>query len=436
MTTSRLSTRRAALACFVAAALVLAACGGGGGDGGDEEADVSVDTTVAPTATTAPDLEPLFDDDMGDDANGWGESETDQFSAAFTAEGYEVSVDGTPSFFGYADDGPVDVADSTTTVGLAGPTDGGAQAGVSCRVSRTGPNAFYTLTVDPGSGAFTIARWSQAAPDEPVVLEEGIDEGLATSGPVEVAGTCLGQGDGGPVTLTLTVGGVEVASATDDDGLGAGFSGIAVNLDGTAAGGATFTSVDIAGEAGDGSLELEDDFSDPDSGFPELSGPSGTAGYVDGAYAFEMTGIVDAGVPVKAPIPDVGTITATLDGDLTDAFGGLCLQGDEGTYEFALSSDGYASIGLYPVDGEFVLLDEVTGAFAGEGPWRLSAGWNTNGDSSNLDVFVDDERLVSVNDDAVTGFSGLSFCGTVSQDAAAGVTSSYTYDDLVVVGEA
>lgn len=426
------SFRRPVAAVGLVALVGLAACGGGGGD--EDAASTAPADTSAPTTTAVPALATIFEDDFTADASGWGEGSTDAFTTSFTDAGYRVGITDTASFFGYADDGPLGVGDSATTVTVV-EAQGGARPGVTCRLNRTGPTAYYTLTASPVSGDYAISRWSAEAPSDPEVLTEGTDPGLVGDA-LELTGACRGAGDGEPVDLTLLVGGAEVATVTDRDGLPAGITGIAVDRGSDPEGSATFGGIRVEGDEGDGGLSFEDDFSDPGSGFLVAQGGGGTVAYDDGVLGVEAQSALDVPVPIRPPFPSVGTATVSVDGDLTAGYAGLCLGGDDGQYEFALSADGYASIGRYPADGsDFVLLDEVTGAFPATGPWRLSAGWNTDGSSTNLDLFVDDQRLVSVNDDAVTAFRGLSLCGTVAQSSAADATISYTYDDLVLVGD-
>jgi hypothetical protein len=426
------------------ALLVLAGCGGGD-DGGSEDTGSSTDDTEAPeeTLTSAgEELDELFQDDLEDDENGWGEGEDEISATEFTDDGYEVAYEADEgAYWAYADGGPVDVEDSSTTVEVAeGAGEADRWFGTTCRLSRTGPVAYYTLLVNGATGGWAIARWT-SDDDEPEILEDGEDdavEGAGEDDSVEVTGTCLGEGDGEEVELAVAVDGTEVGTATDEDGLGAGFSGVAVApLDGDDGGEpVTFTDIEIRGDEGDGDLELEDDFSDEDSGLVPFEEAGNTVGYDDGVFAFDLTGAAFVPVPIRTPFPEEGTASAQIEGDLSNGFAGFCLAGEDGEYEFAISVDGYASLGFYPAGSdEFVLLDEATEAYESTGSHRVTAGWSTNGETTNLDIRVDDEVVTSVgNDDSLASFTQLSLCGTVaSEDEAAAM--SYTYDDLVVAGE-
>lgn len=419
---------------LAAVALLAAACGGGGDADGDDEAP-----TTTEAAAALPELDAVFEDDLVDDTNGWGESDQDGLRAGFTADGYEVTVAGTANWSGYADAGPLSMEDVSTTVTVADP-DGPSPRwfGVMCRGQRTGPTDYYTLLVDNDSGDWTIRRYSSRNPDEPTVLAEGEADALEGAGvdeEVELTGTCLGDGAGDEVELVLTVDGTEIGRATDEDGLPAGTTGLSVGPadDADEAAPISFTGIEVAGDEGDADLEFADDFSDPASGWLEVDEQGTTAGYGDGTYDVETTAAFGAGIPVRPPLPTAGTAAITLTGDLTDGFAGWCLTGEGGQYELALSAEGYASLGHYADDGTFSLIDEVTGAWSGDAP-RVTAGWNTDGSSTRLDLYVDEQQLLTTVDDRVTTLTDIGLCGTVSSDAPGG-SLSLSFDDLAFVGE-
>lgn len=127
----------------------------------------------------------------------------------------------------------------------------------------------------------------------------------------------------------------------------------------------------------------------------------------------------------------------TIDGDVSVGYAGLCLSGSEGEYEFAISADGYASLGFYPADGgDFQVIDEAFEAYPSTGEHRVSVGWATNGETTNLEIYVDDEIIASASSDpSVTQFTTLKLCATVSQEQGEPARLAYTNRDLVVVGE-
>lgn len=433
---------RRTAALLAVLAIGLAACSGGD-DGGDEAADEPTEAGSGPTLTEeASELDPLFEDDLQDDGNGWGEIEDEAFVTAFGPDGYEVSIVGErPGFWAFADAGPHAVEDSSTTIEVA---EGSGAAdrwyGTTCRLSRAGPLGYYTLTVNGDAGAWRIDRWTQDDL-EPDTLADGEDpalEGLAEDGAVEVSGTCVGDGDGDNVDLALAVDGEEIGTASDEDGLAAGISGLAVlALDADEADEpVVFGGIEIRGDETDAGVELTDDFSDPDSGFEEAEAPGYAISYEDGGLRFDIEESVFANVPLRG-IPDAGTATVTIDGDVSVGYAGLCLSGSEGEYEFAISADGYASLGFYPADGgDFQVIDEAFEAYPSTGEHRVSVGWATNGETTNLEIYVDDEIIASASSDpSVTQFTTLKLCATVSQEQGEPARLAYTNRDLVVVGE-
>lgn len=418
-------------------ALLLAACGAG--DDAAEDSGGSETTAEEATVSDRGDeLDVVFQDDLEDDENGWGEIQNDEFSISFTDDGFSVGLIGdSPGYYAYADAGPLAVEDSSTTVEvqeIQGVTN--RDFGVICRLSRTGPVAYYSLTVNSETGAYSIARWREDTPD---ILEEGEDdaiEGIEAGDTTEVTGTCLGEGDGEPVELGLAVDGREVATVTDDEGLAAGITGLSVvtfdGEDGDLP--VVFTGIGIRGDEVDSDLEFEDDFSDPESGFEEFSeeGVGGTSTYEDGGYRLEVTESLRVVVPVRAPFP-VGTATVDMQADLTDVYAGICLAGPGGMYEFAASAGGYGSLGFYPDGGEFVLIDEASEVYEDDGTVQLTAGWNTDGSSTNLDIYADGEVVASAQgDQSLTSFNTLFLCTAVSSAAPEGTSASVLYDNLVV----
>ena len=416
---------------------VLAGCGGG--DDGS-----STDDTEAPEATltsAGEDLDELFQDAFEDDENGWGEGEGEGSISQFTDGGFEVAVlDDNAEYWGYAEDGPLDVEDSSTTVEVAeGAGEADRWFGTTCRLSRTGPLAYYALLVNGATGGWTILRWAQAAED-PEILGEGVDdavEGAGQDDPVAVTGTCLG-GAGGEVKLAVAVDGTEVGAATDEEGLGAGISGLGVapleGDDGDEP--VIFTGIEVRGDEGDADVELEVSFTDESSGFIPVYDNGNVVSYDDFALRFDLAGSADAPVPIRSPIPDAGTATAWIDGDLTDGLAGFCLPDRSGEYVFTISGNGDASIGFHPADGEdMVLLEEVTEAYRSTGGHWVSAGWGTNGEATNLELRVDGELVTwAYDDDRLASFTQLSLCGSVAGAEGEDATMSYTYDDLAVVG--
>lgn len=192
-------------------------------------------------------------------------------------------------------------------------------------------------------------------------------------------------------------------------------------------------------EPGDGVL-LEDDFSDPDSGFETFSDELNTIAYEDGGLRFDLLGNASTGLPIDGPLPDSGSITVTVEGDLTPGYAGICLAGDTGQYEFAIAPGGYASLGYYTETtgdfGEFDLIDEARDAYGTTGTHEVRARWRSEGGATDLAIDVDGETIVTTNDDdRVTEFTFATLCATVGSEAEEGAVLTVVYDDLTVSEE-
>ena len=426
------------LAVIAVSGFVLLACGG---DDGDSESTAAAEEGATTLTEQGLDLDPLLEDDLAENRNGWGEGEGEVYGAEFTDRGFEATYrDSAGNAWTYADAGPLVIGDSSTTVEAQEP-DGVADRdyGVVCRLSRSGPLMHYSLTVNAATGSYAIIRWSPDV-DDPEILTEGEDDALAgigEDGPVELTGTCLGAGDGEPVDLALAVDGDEVATVTDDDGLAPGISGLVLAPLGAEGGDepVVFTDFEIRGEGGDDRLDLVDDFTDPDSGFAPLRDETNSIAYGDGGLVFDLRGNASATLPIRAPLPASGSVTVSVDGDLTEGYAGICLGGEGGQYEFAISADGYGSLGHYTEDmgdgREFTLIDEATGAYPSGGVHEVRARWRTSGDSTDLAVDVDGESIVATTgEDRVTRFAFATLCATVTQAAGDGAEVAVVYRDL------
>jgi hypothetical protein len=422
--------------------LLLAGCGGDdGGDAAPETTDAGEAAEDRSVTEVGTELATSFESDFDRD-DGWGEAETDDYRVAFTDDGYEmVQNDGRESLWAYAEAGPASVEDSSTTVVVA--PDGAADRGygVLCRLSRAGPSAYYTLSVNGGAGSWAIARWDQgtAAGD---VLADGEDEalrGLGEDEAVEVTGTCLGEGDGEPVELAVAVDGEEVGTVTDEDGLAAGLSGIVVvTADAEEPEAPTiFREIEVRGDD-QLDVEFEDDLAGPEGGFIELPEDEfgNTISFDGEGLAFELGGNATSPIPVRR-IPERGSVEVTLESDLVDGYAGVCLEGAEGDYQFDLTEGGYASVGFAPGEaGDFVVLDEATGAYEPADSHRIAVTWEGDGEGYDLDIAVDGEVIAATEGaDDIVDISGVALCGTTAAAAGEGATMSVRFRDVVMVGE-
>lgn len=448
---------------------LLGGCGGGDSGGGDEsaaEGAATTTTTVSTGAAALDEAEVLIADEMDDDANGWGEIDVPSFVSGFDDGAYiiEPRVAAQPILV-FPDALGADVVDARVATTVT--TDVAGFVGVYCRAANAAPFEWYTLAVQPATGDYSIDRWFNDSPEnfEPTTLIAGRDDALvaATS---EIVGTCQGE-DGGPIDLTLSVGGEVVAEATDDDGLGVGTAGVAamaVDENGTFA--PRFEDFEVRGtraEAGgagtgdsgsgdSGAVVFEDDFSEP-GGIATLDDPPATASVEDGSFVHAIAG--GSGTPgynVTSPLPVAlmpdhfqAEVTATV-ASSGRAYGGFCI-GDQAraVYTFEVSSEGAADIVRIPdvSQSAFTFLAggpeptsgvNPTVGVADPQPNHLVLDYDgTDPDTIVVTLTVNDEVVLEASDAdplAVTG--PLTLCTTKSALAPAGATVTAAYDDLVV----
>ena len=154
------------------------------------------------------------------------------------------------------------------------------------------------------------------------------------------------------------------------------------------------------------SILMQDDFSNPNSGWEVYSGDYGHTGYEQGGYMVEATvekeynwGI--AGVDFDNVRIDVDATVLQAPGNLLDGYGVDCrIQENGDGYGFRVSSDGSARIVLFS-DGESTTLYD----------WTVSSAIHTGGTPNHLTAicegthfsfFVNDVRITEVIDDTFT----------------------------------
>ena len=185
-----------------------------------------------------------------------------------------------------------------------------------------------------------------------------------------------------------------------------------------------------------GGVLLEDDFSDPGSGWSEADSEAGSREYRDGQYVVEIT---DTGWFIWVN-PGAGnlsnthtTVTITNAGEAEDpTFGVMCNYQDEvGYYYMGIGPDGYYAI--VRTDGE-----DDTFLTSDENLWIQSEDIELNADAyvlealcasdGTLTLIVNGVEIDSVQDDTYTeGDTGL-FAQSFEQ-----VPVEVRYDDLSIV---
>jgi hypothetical protein len=176
---------------------------------------------------------------------------------------------------------------------------------------------------------------------------------------------------------------------------------------------------------------MQDDFSNPASGWESVSGEYGRADYVQGGYLVEALiekeyywGV--AGVDYADIRIEVDAVVLKTASNLNDAYGVDCrVQSNGDGYGFRISSDGYAGIVLYQNQNGSNLMDwiEVEAIYTDETPNHLTAICEGN----HFTFLVNDEFVAEVIDDTFS--SGDIALSAVSYEPE---TVTILFDDIIV----
>jgi hypothetical protein len=217
---------------------------------------------------------------------------------------------------------------------------------------------------------------------------------------------------------------VWIAYVKDEDGLSAAKYDWELYVDGD-----LLVAASVVVEEAPSVVLLEDDFSDPGSGWAEAETESRRAGYRDGYYfitALEGSAWSWPGITETDVVIEVEATQAYAGPENDNSYGVLCrLQSDSDGYFLRISGDGYYSIAKR-LDGELELLVN----------WATSdvirQGNSTNliravCDGSTLTLEVNGQVLAETTDsDFAEGDVGL-VVGTYEEDA-----TEVHFDDLLV----
>ncbi len=185
-----------------------------------------------------------------------------------------------------------------------------------------------------------------------------------------------------------------------------------------------------------GKVLLQDDFSDPDSGWPTSSSEDSEVGYRNGQYRIDVKSAnwetwAYAGEDFDDVIVEVDI--TKVSGDNTSDFGVLCrYQDKDHAYQFAIGADGYYQIFRWEPDDEKMLL--------GDGEW-LSSDAIREGNATNhlraecvgdtLALYVNGTLIGAVRDTAYTHGDIALAVGTYDHGG-----TDVRFDNLVVYAPA
>jgi hypothetical protein len=187
--------------------------------------------------------------------------------------------------------------------------------------------------------------------------------------------------------------------------------------------------------AQDGSILLEDDFSDPTSGWDEAEFDAGSIGYGDGFYSVSSTEVAQfmwgaSGNSFSNVVIEVETTQVLSPKNGNNGYGVMCrIQENGDGYALRISGDGYASITMIE-DGEFVVLVDWTLTDAivqGDGSNELNVVCN----GSNLMIYVNGEFVMETDDDTFTE-GDIAFAVTTFEESA----TEIRFDNLSVTAVA
>ncbi len=350
-------------------------------------------TAVGPSPTAASSPGPaglLFQDDFSDPASGWEVGDYDEGSVGYRDGYYFVSATAEDTrMWGLAYRSLGDVVVEVDATQFSAPANNNNAFGVSCRVQSN--NDAYHLLIS-GDGFWSIQK-STASTFEQLVEWTGsdaINQGNATN---QLRVVCDGS------RLALYCNGQLLGETTDsgwaegDISLSAGSlepEPTEIHFDNLRAYAPSAASQPTPTRtvAAQGRVLLEDDFSNPSSGWEVGQYDEGRVGYADGYYFvtsaqenMRMWGVANRSFSDTVVEVDATQFSGPANND--NAYGVSCRsQSDNDAYNLAISGDGFYSIQKI-VDGSFQKLVDWTSSDA------ISQGNATN----HLRVECDGARL-------------------------------------------
>jgi hypothetical protein len=182
-----------------------------------------------------------------------------------------------------------------------------------------------------------------------------------------------------------------------------------------------------------GKVLLQDDFSDPSSGWNQVSTDKGAIEYADGVYRILVN---EPNLDIwSIPNEEFGNVRIEVDalkvgGDRDNRFGLICRANDQNNfYTFVISSDGYFGVGKIK-DNSYQLIG--MDALLRSDAIKLGSELNhirADCIGKSLTLYVNGERLIEVEDlDFAVGKVGL-IAGTYDIPG-----TDIRFDNLVVYG--
>jgi len=324
------------------------------------------ETTVGPGPGGLP-----FEDDFSDPASGWEVGQYDDGSVGYRDGYYSVSATSAEKpMWGLAYRSFGDVVVEVDATQFSAPANNNNAFGVSCRVQAN--NDAYHLLIS-GDGFYSIQKSTSGTFENLVewTRSDAINQGNATN---QLRVVCDGS------RLALYCNGQLLGETTDsawaegDISLTAGSlepDPTEIHFDNLRAyaPGATGQPTPTRTVAAQGRVLLEDDFSDPSSGWEVGDYDEGSVGYRDGYYFvtsaqenMRMWGVANRSF--GDAVVEVETTQFSGPANNDNAYGVSCRsQSDDDAYNLVISGDGFYRIQKI-VDGSFQDLVEWTSSDA------------------------------------------------------------------------
>ena len=385
----------------------------------------STDTPPPPTATPLPTMTPvpvsglLLDENFDDPSSGWEVDDSEDGDVGYgdgyyyvlaKAEGIQIFGSGPVAFSDLVIDAYVSqIASSPTNVNAYG---------VMCRVQRNGDG--YLLRIS-GDGEYAIQR---VLDDNFEYLVEWTESDVINQGNAlnHIQAVCDGT------RLALYANG-ELLAEAEDDTFAKGDIGLTATTFGDVATEVHFDNLLVLEPD---SILIQDNFSDPESGWDVEEYEGGSMGYGEGAYVIYAADsdyyyLAQVYVTLADVVIEVDTTQVLGPANDNNYYGTGCrLQSDGEGYVFIISGQGYYAI--YREDGEAggeFLVDWTESDVIRQG--NATNHLRAICDGSRLAIAINGEFLAEVEDDAYTAGDVLLVASTLEDEP-----TEVHFDDLLV----
>ncbi len=369
---------------------------------------LSSQPTQQPPQPTRPPLPPagegiLFQDDFEDPNSGWEEGEYEGGSIGY-GDGYYYVTSTTEggTMWGAAFRHFTDMVIDVDATQVSAPANDNNDYGVICRLQPNGDGYYFVIS---GDGYYAIYRHTEEGRFEALVdftPSDVIRKGNATN---HIRAVCDGT------HLMLFVNG-ELLAETDDATFAEGDVGLTATTYESAPTEIHFDNLVVRSPRGGavspppgGGVLLQDDFSDPNSGWEIGDYTDGSVGYRDGYYFVRATqedeviwGEFDQ--TFRDVVVEVDATQVAAPANNNNAYGVICRSQGNNGYLLRISGDGYYAIHRLQ-EGEFTpLVDWTTSDVIQQG--NATNHIRAICDGTHLALFANGKLLAEAEDTTFT----------------------------------